>query len=50
MFGVGYAKAHPELLAAYMRTAAVDLMTATLAEQIGGAVERIASAIEEAKP
>jgi len=22
MFGVGYAKAHPELLAAYMRTAA----------------------------
>lgn len=45
MFGDGYAEAPPELLAAYMQTAAIDLMTAMVAKEIGEAIEEIAEAI-----
>ena len=45
MFGDGYAEAPPELLAAYMQTAAIDLMTAMVAKEIGEAIEEIAGAI-----
>ena len=48
-FGQGYARAHPELLAAYMRTAATDLMTAILAKEIGGAIEAVAEAMAGAR-
>jgi hypothetical protein len=34
-FEVGYAKAHPELIGAYMMTAAIDFGTTTLAIEIG---------------
>jgi hypothetical protein len=46
VFGAGYAKAHPELLAAYMKTAALDLLTTTLAQEISQAIERVAEAME----
>ena len=36
--GAGYAKAHPELLAAYMQTAALDFMAGFLAKEVGGAL------------
>ena len=34
MFGEGYAKEHPELIGAYMHTAAIDLATAVIARAI----------------
>lgn len=39
--GSGYAKAHPELLAAYMQTAALDFHATFLAKEIGTPLERI---------
>jgi hypothetical protein len=46
LFGKGYAKAHPELLAAYMQTAAIDFHSAIIVKDLGGALERIANALE----
>ena len=48
--GAGYAKAHPELLAAYMQTAALDFMAGFLAKEVGGALERIAEILTERAP
>jgi uncharacterized protein YukE len=42
--GKGYAKQHPELIAAYMRTAAVDFQAGVIA----GALEDISESIEKA--
>jgi hypothetical protein len=44
MLGNGYAAKHPELIAAYMQTAAIDLGTAIIAR----AIERVETAVEEA--
>jgi len=41
-FGQGYAKQHPELIAAYMQTVTLDLGTALIA----GAIEELAAATE----
>jgi hypothetical protein len=46
LLGNGYAGKHPELLVAYMQTAAGDLMAATIAKEIGGGIEAVAVAIE----
>jgi hypothetical protein len=48
MFGAGYAAKHPELVAAYMQTAARDLHTSTIAKEIGGAIETLAEQIGSA--
>ena len=51
-FGKGFAKAHPELIAAYMQTAAIDMSGAVIAravETLADAVEQVSTAIEEAK-
>ena len=48
-FGEGYAKEHPDLIAAFMKTAAADFHTAILAKAIGGgceAMDEIAGAIQ----
>jgi hypothetical protein len=34
LFGLGYARAHPELVAAYMQTAAMDMGAAVIARAI----------------
>lgn len=47
MFGDGYAAAHPELMAAYMNAAAVDLHGATLGKVLPAALESIADAIRD---
>jgi hypothetical protein len=49
-FGKGYAKAHPELIAAYMQTASVDMAGAVIARAIDRAVREVAEAIREAQP
>jgi hypothetical protein len=41
-FGDGYAKQHPELLAAYMKTCAMDFGTSMLVVAIQEAVEQVA--------
>lgn len=46
LFGQGYAEKNPELVAAYIRTAAVDLQTSVTAKVIGGALEQIAQSIQ----
>lgn len=45
-FGKGFAKAHPELIAAYMQTAAIDMSGAVIAR----AIETLASAVELLEP
>lgn len=45
--GKGYAKQHPELIAAFMQTSAIDLGTAVIARAIETFSERLASAITE---
>lgn len=40
-FGDGYAKEHPELLAAYMKTCATDFGTAVLVVAIQEAIEQV---------
>jgi len=42
-FGKGFAKAHPELLAAFMQTAALDFMATTQHQQL----ESIADTLKE---
>jgi hypothetical protein len=47
--GDGYAKRHPELIAAYMRTAAADFQAGVIAgaiEDVSGSIEGFAEAIE----
>ena len=48
LFGAGYARAHPDLLAAYMKTAATDFFTAIIAKELGGALEGVAMSITDA--
>jgi hypothetical protein len=43
--GPGYAKAHPELIAAYMHTAAADFGQASLSKAMGGVVEILAATL-----
>lgn len=40
--GQGYAKAHPELVAAYMQTAAIDFATTFGMQGVASALDRIA--------
>lgn len=47
MFGDGYAAKHPELMAAYMNAAAIDLHGAVLGKLIPPALESIAEAIRD---
>ncbi len=47
IFGEGYAKAHPELIAALINTAASDSNSVTLAKSIGTGLTEIAEAIEQ---
>ena len=46
LFGEGYAAEHPELVAAFMTTAASDFQTAALGKLIPPALAAIANAIE----
>lgn len=46
--GDGYAKAHPDLLAAYMKVAALDLATGVIAREINVGLEEIGSSIGDA--
>jgi hypothetical protein len=46
VFGKGYAAAHPELVAAFMRTAADDFRAASLGKDIGGALQALADAVD----
>lgn len=43
--GKGYAKDHPELIAAFMQTAAIDFASATIAKTLASALEEIATAL-----
>jgi hypothetical protein len=47
MFGDGYAAAHPELAAAYMKTAVRDMGFAILAKELNEGLEAIAAAFAE---
>lgn len=40
LLGTGYAKAHPELIGAYMQVAAIDFGTAIIAKAIGEILEQ----------
>jgi hypothetical protein len=44
LLGKGYAKAHPELMGAYMQTAAMDLGAAVIARALDGVGEAIQAA------
>jgi hypothetical protein len=46
-FGEGYAAAHPELVASYMQTCAIDLATAVLARALETGMGAIASSLAE---
>ena len=46
ILGKGFAKAHPELIAAYMQTAAIDMSGAVIAR----AIETLASAVGLLEP
>ena len=49
VFGEGYAEKHPELVAEFMRTAAIDFMTASITAGIEGvaeSLEKIAESID----
>jgi hypothetical protein len=45
-FGEGYAAKHPELVAAFINTAARDYHSAAMSKYIGGALCRIAGGLE----
>ena len=47
LLGDGYAKQHPELIAAYMQTAALDLGAVIIAKETSAGLEEIACAILE---
>ena len=44
-FEKGFAKDHPELIAAYIRTAAIDLQTLLISRAIEYAADRIAESV-----
>ena len=46
-FGDGFARAHPELVGAYMQTCALDFMASFSTSELSGALERIADALDE---
>jgi hypothetical protein len=46
--GKGYAKAHPELIAAYMQAASTDCAGAIIAQQVRAGLDRIAEQIQAA--
>ncbi len=46
-FGTGYAKAHPELVAAFMQTAAADFSAGLSSKTLGHALTRITTAIDD---
>jgi hypothetical protein len=52
LFGKGYAKANPSLVAAFMQVAAADFAAAIISKAIGGAAEELARALasQEAAP
>lgn len=41
LFGAGYAKAHPELVGAFMQAAAIDMAGSCLAQQVTNALDTI---------
>lgn len=45
-WGKGYAKAHPEMVAAYMQVAASDYNTAITAKVLGEAIESVAHSMD----
>ena len=47
--GDGYAKDHPELLAAFIKTASMDLFTAVLSREINEGLRDIANSILQAQ-
>jgi hypothetical protein len=47
--GKNAARQHPELVAAYMQAASIDLAGATIAQQIRAGLDEIAAAITDAK-
>jgi hypothetical protein len=49
VFGKGYAKANPTLVAAFMQTAAIDFATAVACKSVGEAADAVAEAIREAR-
>jgi hypothetical protein len=49
MLGKGYAKDHPELIAAYMQTAATDFGAACVAKEIRQGLDEIAASIDADK-
>lgn len=46
LFGSGFAKTNPDLVAQFMRTAVTDSSTYAFVEHIGGAIRQIADAID----
>ena len=49
-FGPGYADAHPELVAAYIKASAMQFLSITLTRSITEAADRIADAWLEVQP
>lgn len=47
IFGPGYAKAHPELVAAYMQTAAIDFAATFGLQGIAESIDRLADSRRE---
>jgi hypothetical protein len=45
--GIGYAKAHPELIGAFMQTSAIEMGTAVIARAIESVVEAITTASDK---
>lgn len=45
-FGKGYAKANPELLAAYIQACATDFTSAAMSKTLGAGLQRVADALD----
>lgn len=45
VFGLGYAAKHPELVAAYMHTAALGFGAGIMAKELANAIEEVANAL-----
>jgi hypothetical protein len=50
MFGEGYAKKNPQLVASFMQTAAIDLASTTVSKVLGEAIEELAGAVRSITP
>ena len=46
MFGEGYAKKNPELLAAFMQSAATDLHGSVFAQQVTDAIDKLTESLD----